>query len=378
MHLAFRMGEASWCALWLAFGTAFAQRVEGDVVAGARGLYEAEVKVNGQGEAERNAALRARACPACWPSSPATAASPSLPGVGQELRHATRLREELRLPPGRRPLGHGRAHVQHDAGRPLRPGSRSTASPPRSACRCGPSRAPSPSCGWRSTTAAGRAWSRWRRPTPRAPCSIARRNAAIASACPRAAPPNKRPSAPSGAATRPPIARAVFALQPADAADRQALPREGRRRLDRRLDLRRLRQGAVDLDRHRSPTRAARWPPAPTAPPMRCRRSTPSAAPPPAAGPLHRADRRRAQRRRLHPPDVLPAGPAGRARHGAGARAPRRPRRRTGADHRHAGPASAWSPTATCCWPKKAIPSCTCADGHRSCLPRSRAAGNGR
>jgi hypothetical protein len=54
MRLAIRI--AGVVALWLAFGAAFAQRVEGDR-AGARGMYEAEVNVNGQGETERNTAF---------------------------------------------------------------------------------------------------------------------------------------------------------------------------------------------------------------------------------------------------------------------------------------------------------------------------------
>ena len=56
MHLGWRLAKSWACvvALWLVLGPAFAQRVEGDRVAGARGLYEAEVNVNSQGEAERN------------------------------------------------------------------------------------------------------------------------------------------------------------------------------------------------------------------------------------------------------------------------------------------------------------------------------------
>ena len=50
MRLAIRM--AALVGLWLVLGLAWAQRVEGDRAA-ARGLYEAEVPVNGQGAAER-------------------------------------------------------------------------------------------------------------------------------------------------------------------------------------------------------------------------------------------------------------------------------------------------------------------------------------
>jgi len=85
MHLAFRM--ATVVALWLAFGTAFAQRVEGDAVPGARGMYESEVKVNGQGESERNTAF-ARALSGVLAKLTGTRSVAGLPGVGQELRHA--------------------------------------------------------------------------------------------------------------------------------------------------------------------------------------------------------------------------------------------------------------------------------------------------
>lgn len=89
MHLAFRMGKAFAAAavLWLASGSAFAQRTEGDVVAGAHGLYEAEVKVNSQGEAERNAGF-ARAMTIVLGKLTGDRSAPSRPGVGQELRHA--------------------------------------------------------------------------------------------------------------------------------------------------------------------------------------------------------------------------------------------------------------------------------------------------
>ena len=93
-------------------------------------------------------------------------AEPAGRGAGAAPRQG--FREELRLPPGR---GSARPRVRPRSTRRWSSAStpnRSTASPPRWACRCGPSRGPSPCCGWRSTTAAGRAWSRWPRPTPRA------------------------------------------------------------------------------------------------------------------------------------------------------------------------------------------------------------------
>jgi hypothetical protein len=85
MHLAFRMASA--VALWLVLGTAFAQRVEGDVVPGAQGMYEVDVKVNGQGEAERNTAF-ARALSGVLAKLTGNRSVAGLPGVGQELRHA--------------------------------------------------------------------------------------------------------------------------------------------------------------------------------------------------------------------------------------------------------------------------------------------------
>jgi hypothetical protein len=72
--------------LWLVLGTAFAQRVEGDVVVGARGLYEAEISVNGQGEAERNTGF-ARALSQVLGKLTGNRSAASHPGVGQELRH---------------------------------------------------------------------------------------------------------------------------------------------------------------------------------------------------------------------------------------------------------------------------------------------------
>ena len=89
MHLASRMAKAvvGTALLWLVLGTAFAQRVEGDVVVGARGLYEAEISVNGQGEAERNTGF-ARALSQVLGKLTGNRSAASHPGVGQELRHA--------------------------------------------------------------------------------------------------------------------------------------------------------------------------------------------------------------------------------------------------------------------------------------------------
>src|SRR4249919_181515 len=84
MRLAIRI--AGVVALWLAFGAAFAQRVEGDR-AGARGMYEAEVNVNGQGETERNTAF-ARAMSQVLGKLTGNRSAAAMPGVGQELRHA--------------------------------------------------------------------------------------------------------------------------------------------------------------------------------------------------------------------------------------------------------------------------------------------------
>ncbi|BCT92845.1 hypothetical protein LYSHEL_18690 [Lysobacter helvus] len=84
MRLAIRI--AGVVALWLAFGAAFAQRVEGDR-AGAHGMYEAEVNVNGQGETERNTAF-ARAMSQVLGKLSGNRSAASMPGVGQELRRA--------------------------------------------------------------------------------------------------------------------------------------------------------------------------------------------------------------------------------------------------------------------------------------------------
>ena len=73
-------------ALLLASFTATAQRVEGDRAA-AQGPYEAEVSVNGQGEAERNTGF-ARALSGVLAKLSGSRNVASLPGVGQELRRA--------------------------------------------------------------------------------------------------------------------------------------------------------------------------------------------------------------------------------------------------------------------------------------------------
>lgn len=64
-------------------------RTEGDVAA-ARGTYEAEVPVNGQGEAERNGAF-ARALGQVLAKMSGDRAVTGRPGVGQELRNARNL-----------------------------------------------------------------------------------------------------------------------------------------------------------------------------------------------------------------------------------------------------------------------------------------------
>src|SRR5688500_8568704 len=73
-------------ALLLASFTATAQRVEGDRAA-ARGPYEAEVTVNGQGEAERNTGF-ARALSSVLARLSGNRSVSGQPGVGQELRRA--------------------------------------------------------------------------------------------------------------------------------------------------------------------------------------------------------------------------------------------------------------------------------------------------
>ena len=72
--------------LLLASSAAFAQRVEGDR-AKAEGVYAAEVPVNGQGEAERNAGF-ARALAQVLGKLSGDRGAAGRPGVGQELRRA--------------------------------------------------------------------------------------------------------------------------------------------------------------------------------------------------------------------------------------------------------------------------------------------------
>jgi len=84
MRLPIRIASA--LGLWLVMGLAFAQRVEGDR-AGARGMYEAEVPVNNQGENERNGGF-ARALVQVLSKLTGDRAVAAKPGVGQELRRA--------------------------------------------------------------------------------------------------------------------------------------------------------------------------------------------------------------------------------------------------------------------------------------------------
>ncbi|NUO76434.1 MAG: DUF2066 domain-containing protein [Lysobacter sp.] len=72
--------------LLLASSAAWAQRVEGDR-AKAEGVYAAEVPVNGQGEAERNAGF-ARALAQVLGKLSGDRGAAARPGVGQELRRA--------------------------------------------------------------------------------------------------------------------------------------------------------------------------------------------------------------------------------------------------------------------------------------------------
>ena len=76
----------SFAVLSLASFAADAQRVEGDRAA-AQGMYAAEVPVNGQGEAERNAAI-ARALAQVLAKVSGDRNAAGRPGVGQELRRA--------------------------------------------------------------------------------------------------------------------------------------------------------------------------------------------------------------------------------------------------------------------------------------------------
>ncbi|MCA1714777.1 MAG: DUF2066 domain-containing protein [Gammaproteobacteria bacterium] len=72
--------------LLLACGSSWAQRVEGDR-ASAQGPYQAEVAVNGQGPAERNAGF-ARALTQVLAKLSGDRSAAGRPGVGQELRRA--------------------------------------------------------------------------------------------------------------------------------------------------------------------------------------------------------------------------------------------------------------------------------------------------
>jgi hypothetical protein len=84
MRLAMRLAMAA--GLWLVLGLAWAQRVEGDRAA-ARGMYEAEVPVNGQGADERARGF-ARALTDVLGKISGDRGAASRPGVGQELRRA--------------------------------------------------------------------------------------------------------------------------------------------------------------------------------------------------------------------------------------------------------------------------------------------------
>ena len=79
-------GLAITAVLLLASFAATAQRVEGDR-ARAEGIYDTEVRVNGQGEAERNGAF-ARALAQVLGKLSGDRSVASRPGVGQELRQA--------------------------------------------------------------------------------------------------------------------------------------------------------------------------------------------------------------------------------------------------------------------------------------------------
>ena len=84
MRLAIRV--AAMAGLWLVLGLAWAQRVEGDR-ASAQGVYQTEVVVNGQGQAERNAGF-ARALADVLGRLTGDRSAAARPGVGQEMRHA--------------------------------------------------------------------------------------------------------------------------------------------------------------------------------------------------------------------------------------------------------------------------------------------------
>lgn len=84
MRRAIRMAWA--VGLLLVAGFASAQRVEGDR-AGAKGIYQAEVSVKGQGESERNAGF-ARALAQVLGKLSGDRSAAGRPGIGQELRNA--------------------------------------------------------------------------------------------------------------------------------------------------------------------------------------------------------------------------------------------------------------------------------------------------
>lgn len=83
-----RWAAGACLAITMAFGVgvAHAQRVEGERAA-ASGIYEAEVPVNGQGEAERNAAF-GRGLAQVLAKLSGDRGATGRPGVGQELRRA--------------------------------------------------------------------------------------------------------------------------------------------------------------------------------------------------------------------------------------------------------------------------------------------------
>mgnify|MGYP003462588392 CR=1 FL=1 len=75
-----------WLALLMAMPAAYAQRVEGDRAA-ASGIYEGEVPVNNQTDAERNNGF-ARALAQVLAKISGDRSATGRPGVGQELRRA--------------------------------------------------------------------------------------------------------------------------------------------------------------------------------------------------------------------------------------------------------------------------------------------------
>ena len=238
-------------ALLLASFAPPAQRVEGDR-ARAEGIYATEVPGQRPGRGRAQFRLRPRAGA----------------GAGQALRRPRRglaARASARSCARPRPTSRATTTARTRAwARPARRASaprwwsastrrRSTSWPRPWASRSGRSRGPSRCCGWRSTTAAARAWSACRRSNAARPALNRATERGYKLGLPTG---NAAEQAAVGAIWRgdsAAVARASAALQPADAADRQALPRR-QGRLEGRLDLRRRRQGAVELvaDRHRS------------------------------------------------------------------------------------------------------------------------------